>query len=153
MDPLSIASATAGILSFGLTVCHGLLEYYSAWKSIDGDVKRMYDTMELLTKTFHTLKQALESSLLGKDAVRRVEESIASCEDGVLALKKKLSKIETKTSMQRSGWKNTTWAQLQRTLYPFRESTLAKLREVCHELRENLALAVDALHMYGFVKL
>lgn len=108
MDPFSVASATAGLLSFGLTVCHELLAYYSSWKDADGDVKRMYEAMELLTKTFHTLNQAIASPLLGKDAVRRVEESIASCEDGIVTLKKKLVKIKTKTNIHKSGWKDTT---------------------------------------------
>ena len=31
-DPLSISASVAGLVSLGLTVCSGILQYYGAWK-------------------------------------------------------------------------------------------------------------------------
>lgn len=145
MDPLSIASASVGILSFGLTVCHGLLEYYNTWKDAEGNVAKMYLAIQGLTKTLVLIKSAVEHKEFNRNIVLQIEESIRSTEAGIASLKKKLDKI--RISSPQDGWREKSKAQFGRALFPFKESTLVKLKEVSNELRDNLSLALNVLQM------
>ena len=145
MDPLSITSGSVGIISLGLTVCHGLLEYYNSWKDAKGDVASMYLAIQGLTKTLMLVKGAIECKEFDRNIVSQVEETINSVEAGVLSLKKKLDKIRIHSVQD--GWREKGKAQLGRALFPFKESTLVKLREVGNELRDNLTLILNVLQM------
>lgn len=145
MDPLSIASASVGILSFGLTVCHGLLEYYNTWKDAEGNVAKMYLAIQGLTKTMILIKSAVERKEFNQNIVLQVEESIRSIEAGIMSLKKKLDKI--RISSPQDGWREKSKVQFGRALFPFKESTLVKLKELSNELRDNLSLALNVLQM------
>lgn len=145
MDPFSIASGSIGILSFGLTICQGLLEYYNAWKEANGDVANMYLAIQGLTKTLLLVKSAIEYKGFDQNIVFQVEECIRSIAAGIMSLKKKLDKI--KVDSPQNGWREKGKAHFGRALYPFKESTLVKLKEVCNELRDNLSLALTVLQM------
>ena len=144
---LEAASGAAGLISLGLTVCDGLLKYYNSWKDAETDARRMYGSIETLKQTFAALKDTLEEPCLDKDLVHRVEQSIERCKGGINNLGKKLEKINM-TADQQSGKRNTKISsKLQRALYPFKESTLAKLKEISNELLENLQLNLGILHL------
>lgn len=145
MDPLSIATSVTGLLSVGITVCNGLLEYYSSWKDAEEDVSRMYNSIEALSKTLILIELSIQHKSFNRDVVVRVEESIASTQRGLESLRKKLDKINL--APQQEGWREKTKAQFRRTVFPFKESTLVKLKELGNELRDNLSIALDALQM------
>lgn len=145
MDPVSITSSCVGILSFGLTVCHGLLEYYRSWKDAEGDVTKMYLAIQGLAKTLALVKLAVDHKELNRSIVSQIESSINATEAGIKNLRKKLDKI--KISAPQHGWKEKTKFQFRRALYPFKESTLVKLKELSNEQCENLGLAINLLQM------
>ena len=147
LEALGIASNAAGLVSLGLTVCHGLLKYYDSWKEAENDMKKMYTSIETLTRTFTALKGTLNSPCLNIDLVQRVEASIWACEDGIGCLHKKLKKIDMATHNKNGIWDAKMRPKLQRALYPFKESTLVKLREVSNGLLDNLRLALEVLHL------
>lgn len=146
MDGFSVASSAAALVSLGLTICQALLKFYESWKGAEDDVKRMYSSVEVLTKTFTCLRRSIGQSQFNKDVVARVEESIRMCESGLVALRKKISKISSVLQADR-GWSQKLRSQFQRTLYPFKESTIVKLKEICSDLQGNLALALETLQM------
>ncbi len=82
---------------------------------------------------------------LDRDVVSVVEENIASCQQGIDRLRKKLDKV--KITPLRSSWKGKARAQFWRTLYPFKESTIVKLKGIGNELRDRLSLALNVLHI------
>lgn len=145
MDPVSIASSAVGILSFGLTVCHGLLEYYHSWKDAEGDVAKMYLAIQGLAKTLVLVKSAIQHKKFNRSIVSQIEESINSTEVGIISLNKKLDKL--KINLPQDGWKEKSKVQFRRALFPFKESTLVKLKELSNEQRENLSLAINILQM------
>lgn len=149
MDPLSIAASASGLLSVGITVCHGLLEYYSSWRDAEDDVSRMYNSIDALNKTLILIDLSIQHKSFNRDVVVRVEESITSTQRGLESLKKKLDKI--KLVPQQEGWREKTKAQFRRAVFPFKESTLVKLKELGNELRDDLSIALDALQMYVFI--
>ncbi len=146
MEVFTVASSAAGLVSLGLTVCTGLLKFYESVKGAEEDVKGMYSSIEQLTKTFTYLRSSIQQSQFSKDVVARVEESIRMCESGLVALQKKLSKISNAVQANR-GWSHKLRSEFQRALYPFRESTIVRLKEICRDLQGNLALALETLQM------
>ena len=97
-DPLSIAASAAGLVSLGLTVCSGLVEYYSALKDRHSDISTMCESLEALGKTFLLLEEKVRHPLLDRRSVDRVTESIISCAAGVQGLQSKLDKIRNSKS-------------------------------------------------------
>ena len=92
-DPLSIAASAAGLVSLGLTVCSGLLDYYKAWTDQDSDVSIMCESLDALSRTFELLDDKVRHPLLDRKSVDRVTESIIACAAGIQGLRSKLDKI------------------------------------------------------------
>ena len=149
MEALGLSSGAAGLVSLGISVCQGLLDYYRSWKDAEDQVAHMYTSIEALTQTFRLLRSAIESAIdtkvLSLDRVQRVEESIRSAEKGLQSLRKKLDKI--RLVPLEPGWKAKGMAHFRRTVFPFKESTLAKLKELGIELRQDLTLALEVLQI------
>ena len=147
LEAVGAASSAAGLVSLGLTVCHGLLKYYESWKDAENDMKKMYESIQTLTNTFATIRIILINPSLKLGCVDGVEESIKMCEDGIGCLYRKLDKIHKATQNKGAGWDVRMRQKLQRALYPFKESTLVKLKEISNGLIENLQLALDVLQL------
>jgi hypothetical protein len=145
VETLGVASSVAGFVSLGITVCQGLLDYYGSWIDAECDVRRMYDSIEALTKIFILLKLSIANKKFDRNLVARVQESIATCEPEIGSLNKELSKI--KITASKDEWREIAKAQFRRTLYPFKKSTLRKLKEISNDLLDNLSLALNALQM------
>ena len=92
-DPLSFTASAAGLVSLGLTVSSGLLNYYGAWKDQHSNVSTMCESLEALIRTFELLDEKVRHPLLDRKSVDRVTDSIISCAAGVQGLNSKLDKI------------------------------------------------------------
>ena len=145
MEALSVSAGAAGFISLGITVCQGLLDFYRSWKDAEDQVAHMYASIEALTESFRLLESAIQSRVFNHAVVQKVEESIRSAERGFQSLQKKLQKVRLAPSQP--GWKAKGMVQFRRTLFPFKESTLAKLKELGIELRQELSLALDVLQI------
>ena len=145
MEIIGAASTVAGLLSLGITVSQSLLDYYQSWKDAEQNVAKTYVLIEELLKTFRLLIIAVEYKEFNCDIVDQVRDSIRSAESSIHSLKKKLDKVRV-VAVQ-DGWRDKAKAQFRRTLYPFKESTLAKLRELSNETRDNLNLALNLLQI------
>ena len=145
MEALGISSGAAGLIFLGITVCQGLLDYYDSWKNAESHTAQMYTSIQALTKTLRLLESAIQHEAFDPDVVTRVEDCIRSVEKGVQSLQKKLDKLRLVPVQE--GWKAKAKSQLHRTLFPFKESTLAKLKELGNELRDDLSLALSLLHI------
>ncbi|KAL8705510.1 MAG: hypothetical protein Q9201_001385 [Fulgogasparrea decipioides] len=110
-------------------------------------MKRMYSSIETVTKSFAILKDTLGRPCYDARVVRRAEESIEMCKDGIGCLHKKLKKIQVTPQKAGSSWNSKAKAHLQRALYPFKESTLVKLKEISSELQDHLGLALSILQI------
>ena len=146
MEGLASASAVAGIISLGIEVCQGLLRYYNSYKGAATDVAHMYESIDSLESTLLALKRTLDRGSLSSSVAANVTKSIKSCEAGFRKLEEKLKKVKLSSNSQ-VGWQERAKGQLKRALYPFRESTLAKLREIVNEQRDHLKLALGVLQM------
>lgn len=131
------------MVSLGLQVCQGLVRYYGSWKDCPKDVAATLESLSGLEKTFNVLGTAIKNPVLSQEIMLHVEQHIDSCLDGVKKLQKRLDKFVNAPD----GRQSKISSYVQRTLYPFKESTLAKLREIVRDLLDNLDLALSALQM------
>jgi hypothetical protein len=145
MAELGVVSGVAGLISLGITLCKGVLAYYDAFKGSDDAIDKMCLSMEHVGKTLLVISSTLTRGNFDRATIIMVETSVRSCTQSLDALAKKLEKIR---SVRDDGtWKARLKNAKRQTLYPFKESTLVKMREVCDDLKDNLTLAVGALNV------
>lgn len=141
-EALGVASGT---ISFGIITCQGVLTYYNAFRDSEQDIDQMCASMENVAKTLLAIDLTLRHGNFDPSIIAVVESSLNLCTQGLQTLAKKLDKIRL---TQADGTLRTRLENTKRKLlYPFKESTLAKLREICHDLKSNLGLAIDVLNV------
>ena len=86
MEAFGISSGVAGLISLGITVCQGLLDYSGSWKDAKSHVKQMYTSVLALTKTLRLLESAVQHKAFDPDVVIRVEDCIKAVEKGLQSL-------------------------------------------------------------------
>ena len=142
---MDVTGPAVGIASLGIGICQGLLSYYDSWNAYKTNISGAYESIENLGETFVLLQDTLGHRELEPERARRAKECLQSCKDGLDKLEKKLHKLRTYTLP--NGLRQKVWSELQRAYYPFRASTLAKLKEIADELRDQLSLATQALQL------
>lgn len=145
-DPVSIAGSAVGIVSLGVTVAQGLIDYYTAFQDQENNVT-------LTTKKLSHLVDLLEQSRqrLGKRQPRpddnatisTMESSIGECEGLIQELQEQLNKFK---QVPHQGTRASLRAAGRRVAYPFRQSTLQKLDEDIDEFVDILKMAMQLLH-------
>ena len=142
---MDVAGSAVAIASLGLHICQGLLSYYDDWKGYNADISNTYDSVDDLSRTLALLKASLDSDELDEERKDRVKRCLYLCEENLVNLLEKSQKL--RKYGQPEELRQKAWAELQRASYPFRASTLAKLREVVADMRERLKLAVQVLQL------
>ena len=142
---MDAAGSVVGIASLGIQVCQGLLSYYDGWKSFHSDISSTYDSIDDLSRTLALLTASLGSDELDEEKKDRVKRCLHSCEGNLVKLSAKSQKL--RKYGQPEGGRQKAWAELQRGWYPFRASTLAKLREIVADVCERLKLAIQVLQL------
>lgn len=132
-----------GVASLGIQVCQGLLEYYRDWKDYDDDIRCTYAELSELNKTFTVLHDKLQTAS-GSVFIDRAKDCLLTCQDGITQLEEKLKKIHKEPS---TGLKQKMQAGILRLLYPFRKSTLDKLRTNVQTLLQHLGLALQVIQL------
>ena len=140
-----VAGSAIGIASLGIQICRGLLSYYDGWKSSTSDIGSAYASIADLSKTLTLLVASLEREQLDEERTEQVKSCLQSCESGLSQLSKKLQKLQKYGELKLLQQK--TQSQLQRAWYPFRASTLVKLREIAENVQERLKLALQVLQL------
>ncbi|KAI9666565.1 MAG: hypothetical protein M1821_004501 [Bathelium mastoideum] len=141
MDPGTALS----VVSLGIQCCQGILSYYESFRDQDASIDAMWRSAQALANVFHILERTVRAS---SDAalVKQIMENIESCQECLQILRKKLDKIRGQTPASDS-LKEQLRSLGKRALYPFKESTLIKLREIIQDLRDNLTVALAGLQL------
>ncbi|KAH6869160.1 hypothetical protein B0T10DRAFT_594995 [Thelonectria olida] len=145
LSPTIDPGTALGVVSLGLEVCKGLLPYYEAWDEYEDTIKDAYNSIADLNKTLALLSdrlQAIQTASPTSPLPVRVVECLTTCEDGVQRLDKKLKKLFRENP---HTFKEKAKAGGLRLIYPFRASTLEKLKEIVREPMQSLSLAIQAL--------
>lgn len=144
-EALGVASGVVGIVSFGIELCQGLLEYYSSWKDAESEVMITWNSIQDLTQILLLIKSTLDNQDIASEVIFKIHDSIALCEDGIANLNKKLQKIQNFPLRDTVG--ERFLSQARRALYPFKKSTLIKLQEIVEDLQDRLHLTLTILDM------
>ena len=135
----------AGLISLGLTVCNGIVRYYSSFKSANATIGQTLASVKGLEENLKLLLPRIEDPALSQDVITQIGERMQECAESFLKLQKVLKKIDS--TPQEDTLKAKTSAFGKRTLYPFKESTLAKLRENCGEAQTTLSFTMGVLQL------
>ncbi|CAD6445238.1 4a4361a0-46ea-4436-a941-eb14bdffe16c [Sclerotinia trifoliorum] len=160
MEAIGAISNIAGVLSAGIQVCEGLVNYYNAWKGSKKENADMIKSIENLSTNFVLLKVTLQSPTFDKVMAKTVESKVLDCEDSITELQDELKKVMickpsvvdtnnllATNSHDNNGFRDRMTEQGRRILYPFRKSTLMRLQENIEHMRSNLVLAMDILNL------
>ncbi|THY22242.1 hypothetical protein D6D02_00931 [Aureobasidium pullulans] len=138
-----------GVISLGIQVLEGIVDYYGAYKDYGDDIASLCTSSVALLQTLQYLQVQLDRKGSTPDDFRaHILASVYQCNDGLQRLRKKLNKIKAEPmpadgNLLRNIQRQAT-NQLRKATYPFKCSTLAKLREAVQDLRDNLSLALQA---------
>lgn len=143
-EALGVAGSAVGIISLGIQVCQGLIEYYGSWKDAPKYVARMCKSVRSLEETLEVLKVTIKDKGVPTQAETGVQNSIDACKVGIDEMQRELMRVQ---EIKGSSIWSKVHGQGRRLLYPFRESTLLKLKGTVAEIRENLCLAMEVLHL------
>lgn len=143
---MDAVASPVGILSFGLDACQGILKYYKSFRDSDEHVKAMYAGVEALAKILAVLatiiKESMASNALKAEVASLIDTGINSCSVPLTHLRKKLDHVTMKE--HQAGLK----AINKRLQYPFRESTLIKIKDLVNDAQDHLKLSLEVLQMY-----
>jgi hypothetical protein len=142
---MEVAGSVVGIVGLGLQICQGLLSYYESSRYCHRDVADLCLSIEGLERILQLLEGSVNGRQLDLDAAKCIKDSMDLCGKSLNKLEKKLVKI--KNSQGAEGFRQQAKKQLIRVSYPFKESTLLKLRDIVHDQKSDLSLALHALHM------
>ena len=146
-DPFSVAGSAVGVVSLGLTVCQGLVEYYEAWRSQDDELSNFLQDCNDLTSTLTQLWNFLERpSSSPSNVVEHVTALVKRLSNRILQLQKILEQCR-QTSLPQ-GISQKLGHTARRALYPFKRATIRSLREAIDDARQTLTAGVQVLQLY-----
>ena len=146
-DPLSVTASAAGIVSLGITVCQGLIDYYQKYKDKVRDVAKTTQSIETVLSTLNSLESILKTRKFSSSQgalVTTIEDSIKACVESIDDLQEELERIKDPS---KPGFRTTVRAEIQKLAYPFRVGTLARLRADVQEIRSNISFVIDTLNL------
>lgn len=146
-DPLSVAASVAGLVSLGLQTTEYLYKYYAAYKGREEDLAKITNRLSDLLQTLSVIDRVLRTRKWRPDeqtTLQNIENAIYQSEDVIQDLQEEVQKFRKEPATDAS---TAIRAVGRRAAYPFRKGTLAKLDEDVGAFRENLSIALQALHL------
>ena len=147
-DPLSIVASAGGIISLGITVCQGLINYSQAFAGQYRDVRILVQDLQGLEMSLTLLRDGLTHR---PDLLNLVRPHIDTLKDRIDNLQPILDKFRENVSRRNvsghKAFKEKVKTTAQRTLYPFKKGMISNLRETVREAKGNLSLAIDVVQV------
>ena len=143
---VGVAGSAVGIISLGIQVCHGLLAYYESWKGCHQDIENTSKSITSLTETLELVSRVVKTKTgQGEPAEQQISSIVVRCLTGIKALSEELERFEKYP--ESADIRSKIKSHLRRLYYPFKESTLAKLRDSVQDIRDDLVPALAVLQV------
>ena len=148
-EAFGVAGSAVGVISLGIQVCQGLLAYYDSWKGCHQDIENTSKSIASLTETLQLVSRVVKNKKGRGDPVeQQISSIVVRCLTGIEALSKELERFEKYP--ESADIRSKIKSHLRRLYYPFKESTLAKLRDSVQDVRDDLVPALAVLQVEQF---
>ena len=145
-DAFGVAGSAVGVISLGIQVCQGLLVYYDSWKGCHQDIENTSRSLASLTETLKLVSRAIRNKQGQGDPVEeQINSIVLRCLTGIKALSEELKSFERYPDS--ADIRSKIKSHMRRLYYPFKESTLSKLRDSVQDVRDELVPALSVLQL------
>lgn len=146
-DPLSVAGSAVGIISLGIQVCQGLIQYVDAIRGQQRDVDDCMDEVRLLLAVFKSLEQTItrieidspENAKSLLEHLRQAEAKLGSLEEVLTEVG-----IPVNTSSSIKGKVKETY---RAAIYPMKKSKLEGARRNVQSILSILTTALQTVDL------
>lgn len=145
---MDVASGVVGFLSFSITVCNGLVEYYQSWSSRDEAVNGLIQSLQNLQHTLDLLRKPianLSDEQVGDEAIKHLNVLEYSLRTKAQHLQEVLQRCRT-DKPPADIWEHIKIIRTK-ALYPFKKNTIQELSRTINDLQGTLALTTNALQL------
>ncbi|TPX13590.1 uncharacterized protein E0L32_006061 [Thyridium curvatum] len=141
---MDVAGTVVGILSLGIQVTKGLIDFYSACKEQQSDIADTQLKLNRLLGLLHEVDGLTKRKFPAEEQplVDNITKQIEQCGFFVEKLKRKAEKFQSQPA---DDIRSIACTAAYRLAYPFRQSTLQKLDENIEEIISHLSLGVQLL--------
>lgn len=137
MAEFAVAASAFGVITAGIQVCQGLISYYDSWKECHQDIANTAETIATFSGILETVLAVLEKRVeKGARLNKQIDGIVSQCKKHMDTLSMELGKFERYP--QSTELRSRIQSQFRRLYYPFREGTLAGLRDTVQDARSNL---------------
>ena len=147
-DPLSITASAAGIISLGITVCQGLIDYCQAFAGQYRDVRILVQDLQGLERSLTLLRDSLTHRPDLLDLVQPYIATLRARVDDLQPILGRYGESVTRDNGSRHhSFKEKVGTTTKRTLYPFKKGMISELRDTVRQAQDNLSLALQVVQV------
>ena len=145
-EAFGVAGSAVGVISLGMQVCQGLLAYYDSWRGCHQDIENTSKSIASLTDTLELVSRVVKDKKGQGDPIeQQISSIVVRCLTAIEALSEELKRFEKYPESADIGSKIKS--HMRRLYYPFKESTLSKLRDSVQDVRDDLVPALSVLQL------
>jgi ankyrin repeat domain-containing protein 50 len=146
MAGLDVATGVVGIISFGMQISQGILQYYGSWKDQDGEVANMCASLDNLSGSLAVLSHTFQQHAPKPSILDIVAKNMNRVNVDMKRLEVELKKVQgADNESLNPGVRAAMRRHARRAFYPFKEETLQKIQKAISEARSNLNLSLKVL--------
>jgi ankyrin repeat domain-containing protein 50 len=140
-----VLGTVVGVISFGIRVCDGLTSYYQAWEARDDQVSSALNNISQLGKTLELLESKFKQIQITQPTFRdHIINNFSPVEENLKRLEAILKSCRIECP---NGAKDRLIDFSKRVAYPFRKKTINELQILVRDLKSNLSLLLQILHL------
>lgn len=147
-DPLSIIASAGGIISLGITVCQGLIDYCQAFAGQYRDVRLLVQDLQGLERSLTLLRDSLTYRPDLLDLVRPYVVAIQGRIDDLQPILGRFrGNVSRRNISGHQAFNEKVKTTTQRALYPFKKGMIRELRDTVWQAQDNLSLALQVIQV------
>lgn len=145
-DPVSVAGSAVGVISLAITTCQGVISYYDSWENQEQNISDAKRKIERLQSSLFALEEILPKISSSSAIAEHVKQCVLCCGEGTARLEQFLGRCREDPAPL--SLKAKFRVLRQKAIFPFRKSSLDRLRGIVRDLEGDLGTALRVLQLY-----